>query len=169
MGASPIPAEFIRRHVSLSWYEAHWGYQRQLTGWSAIVDLATDRLLSGSNDPAVIELAGLTKTEAHRVGDLLRDLAEASKDKDLGLAKRKWLYLVLTWLYENQERIDDPLGEVEIVYADFDYPAEIEGFVRYMPPRDGYDPARHTRRENRERMMGKWRQFLDSLKNEMRR
>ena len=38
--------------------------------------------------------------------------------------------------------------EVEVIYADFDYPYEIESFIKYMPPSDGYDPSTHSQIEN---------------------
>ncbi len=37
---------------------------------------------------------------------------------------------------ENRETVEDPFAVVEELYADFDYPEEIAGFVRYMPPED---------------------------------
>ena len=166
---TPIPYSFVRERLRLSWRDALWGYEHQLIGWSAIVDLATERLSAGSDDPLEIELASLTKMETYQVGDLLRKLASASLEEDGVLAQRKWLYLLLAWLFENKKSVPDPFGEVEAIYADFDYPPEIEGFVRYMPVTDGYDPSAHTKDENENRLFGKWRVYLVTAKSEFNR
>ena len=139
---TPIPYLFVRERLKLSWRDALWGYEHQMIGRSAVVDLATDRLCTGSNDPLEIELAGLTKVETFQVGDLLRELANASPEEGGATARRKWLFLSLAWLFENKASIPDPLGNVESIYANFDYPPEIESFVRYMPVTDGYQGNR---------------------------
>jgi hypothetical protein len=46
---------------------------------------------------------------------------------------RVWLYLALAWLHDHQDEHADPLQLIEMLYADFGYPTEIEGLVRYMP------------------------------------
>lgn len=166
---TPIPYSFVREHLKLSWRDALWGYEHQLIGWSAIVHLATERLNAGSDDLLESEIASLTKMETYQVGDLLRKLASASPEEDGALSQRKWLYLLLAWLFENKESVPDPLGEVETIYADFDYPPEIEGFVRYMPVIDAYDPGAHTRDENENRLFGKWREFLMATASELNR
>ena len=50
---------------------------------------------------------------------------------------RKWAYLELKAAYEMRDRLRDPLGVVEEMYAHFDYPAKVAAFVRYMPPPPG--------------------------------
>lgn len=164
-----IPYSFVREHIGLSWRDALWGYEHQLIGWSVIVDLATERLGAGSDDPLEIELASLTKMETYQVGDLLRKLASASPEENVVIAQRKWLYLLLALLFENKENVPDPLGEVETIYADFDYPPEIEGFVRYMPVTDAYDPSAHTKDQNENRLFGKWREYLVAAESEFNR
>ena len=54
----------------------------------------------------------------------------------------------------------DPLESIEIIYADFDYPAEIESFVRYMPVNDEYDPWAHSDAENEQRLLTHWKDYL---------
>lgn len=138
-----------------------------MMGWSDIVNIATDRLCAGSNDPLEIELASLNKSEAYQVGDLLRKLASSSRDENCGLAQRKWLYLILAWLFKNKEIIHDALGDVETIYAEFDYPSEIESFVRYMPVTDGYDPSIHSKNENEKRLFDNWRKYLEAAELEL--
>jgi len=155
-----IPYLFLRNRVNLSWSDALWGYERQMIGWPVIVDLATDKIGAGSNDPFEIEIAGIQKGENHQVGELLRKLASLEHRTDKKLSQHKWLYLNLAWILENKANILDPLAEVETIYANFDYPKEIEGFVRYMPATDGYNPSQHSKSENEQRLFEKWQRYL---------
>lgn len=161
----PIPYAFIRRHASLSWHDALWGYEHQMIGWSGIVELAKDRLCC-KVDQLIIELSQLKKSEAWKVGELLHGLVFVEYEQsELALIK-KWLFLNLYWLFENKEKIEDPLGEVEKIYADFNYPHEIESFIRYMPASGNYDPAQYTIKENINRLFYNWRVYLDLMQCE---
>jgi hypothetical protein len=51
------------------------------------------------------------------------------------------LSLQLKAAYDERERLNDPLGVVEEIYALFDYPSAIAPFVRYMPLRSGDEPG----------------------------
>ena len=63
----------------------------------------------------------------------------------------------------NRKNLVDPLGLVEQVYADFDYPDFMAEFVRYMPP-VGYDPRFLTDAENHDLLISKWDLFLSKNK-----
>jgi hypothetical protein len=165
----PIPTCFIIERTQLSWRDALFAYERQLIGWTTIVELAQSRLRANEDLPSQSEseLATLDKSNTARVGELLRTMAmkpEEADAREVVEPKDKWLYLLLAWLYENRASVADPLADVEAIYTDFDYPAEITSFVRYMPATDGYEPNRHTEDENRERLYGKWLTFLDAYK-----
>jgi hypothetical protein len=151
---------FIRKRTDLSWKEAAWGYHHKYLGWSDVVELACDRLAAGEDDAAVVELAGVVKSDAHEVGQLIDKLVSKTIDSDEEFTKAKWLYLNLAWLFENQTTVDDSLEAIEIIYADFEYPEEITSFVRYMPVTDGYDPSAHTAEENQARLIEKWQSYL---------
>ncbi len=69
-------------------------------------------------------------------------------------------YILLSWLWINRESFEDPLDEVESIYTDFDYPAEIESFIKYIPPTDGYDPSLYSYAENINRLMKNWEIYL---------
>ena len=163
----PIPSSLVCNRIPLTWSDVLWGYKRQLLGWSTVVDFAIARMSAEASDPLEIELAGLQKSETHRVGELLQELASKEKTSDSELSKYKWLYLSLVSLFESRATVSDPLGEVETIYADFDYPSEITGFVRYMPVTDGYDPSRHSKAENEERLFEQWRLYLNNAGREL--
>ncbi|MCY1354542.1 hypothetical protein D9M68_271760 [compost metagenome] len=167
MKTRSVPYLFIRERVLLSWRDALWGYEHQFIGWTDIIDIATDRLLLGSSDPLEVELSCLGKSETPRIGELLRVLAYNEPDNHLNKPEKKWLFLVLAWLFENRAVIPDPFVEIEYIYAEFDYPPEIEGFVSYMPASDGYDPSQHSTEENRERLITNWGNYLSKTSHEL--
>ena len=43
------------------------------------------------------------------------------------------MYLLLAFVFENQDKFEDPFGMVAIIYSNFDYPEEVSNFVHYMP------------------------------------
>jgi hypothetical protein len=157
-----IPYAFINKHAMLSWNEAAWGYEHQYLGWSDIVELACDRLSRGDDNVWTIELAGLLKSDAHMVGDLLHKLSDSEIKRNPEVLRKKWLFIVLSWVFENRASIADPLGEVEMIYADFGYPKEIAAFVRYMPTQD--EPSIEG---NDSRLISKWHAYLKEAKVEL--
>lgn len=63
-----------------------------------------------------------------RVPELIAEIDDMAP----GDSGRVWLYLALDWLHEHRDEYADPFEVVEMLYADFDYPSEIEGFVRFF-------------------------------------
>ena len=56
---------------------------------------------------------------------------------------------------------------MDVIYADFDYPEDMEKFISYMPIKDDYNPTEHTREENEKRILKKVYDFLVRKKNEL--
>ena len=155
-----LPTTFILEKASVGWRDLLWGYENKFLGWRSIVEFSEKRIPEVSDDLAV-SLANFTKEDAGKVGNVLRDLAGKEPIISDEKIKEKWLYIVLSWLFEKRSEFSDPLACVEEVYADFDYPDEIAGFVRYMPVTDGYDTSKHTPEENEKRLQSKWKEYLE--------
>ncbi len=116
-----------------------WAYQRKLLTWKDLIQVAIDRVNSGSDNSLEIELAAVGKESVWKVSELAQTLAEQCVNSEEG-SKQKWLFLCLAWAYANQKNLADPLEAVEGIYADFDYPSAIESFVRFLPLRMGMYP-----------------------------
>ena len=63
---------------------------------------------------------------------------------------------MLNNLFIQRNKFQDSLGGVEKIYADFNYPEEIESFVRYMPLSDDFDLSSVTNDEMNLRMHANW-------------
>ncbi|EPH9348967.1 TPA: DUF2247 family protein, partial [Neisseria gonorrhoeae] len=104
------------------------------------------------------KLSLTNKSNIFELKPVLEDLASETR----GYSPKNWLYILLNDVFHRKEEFEDPLGEVEKIYADFDYPEEIESFVRYMPPKDGYIPSNHSYEENIARLYSHWEHYLNN-------
>ena len=161
MMPKPLPAEYLI-DATLSWSEALFGVQE---GWAdpRLLILLAERRLStndGLGDDE-IQLAGLRRDE-HLDAVALAKRLSARETYDAVKIQAKWQCLILRWLYDKRDQFPDPLGIVEIIFADFGYPSSMESFVRFMPAADGYDPQAHSRADNERRLIALWGQYANS-------
>jgi hypothetical protein len=155
-----MPSEFILARVLPIPCELAYGYRHGWLGRAEAVKVA----LAGYGvvpDPPVAyeELGLLLSDDLYRVPELIGGIGESVPTQE-GCA-RVWLYLALAWVYENRNDYSDPLSIVEQLYADFEYPNEIEGFVRFMPPGEGQLTGEAAVYE-------RWRAYLERVGAELR-
>ena len=126
--SSCIPYEFLAKKVDLTWREVTYGIAHGIFSPYSAVKLATQRTkaVDDYSEP-LFELASLIKGDT--VHPYVDDLADSEPEQSSESIQDKWLYLVLSWVYEDRDRFDDPLRMVADVYADFDYPESIKSFV----------------------------------------
>lgn len=156
-----IPAEFVLGRVAPTPHELVYGYQRGWLDDEGAVRVAEAVLSAGRDLPeAVEELALLLRDDRYRVSELIRTATEELSASGTALPSenpsRLWLYLALDWVYEHRADFVEPLEVIEMLYADFDYPTEIEGLVRFMPRPPG-EPAGASGIEQR------WRNYLSRM------
>lgn len=162
MDIYPIPFEFIESKLTLNWCDMKWGYEKNIITPDAPIQKAERTVLAGCYNDTELEMSFLYPDDTQELISLLGHLCGTSGQDDDSVSKGKWLFITLSWLWVNRSKFADPLAEVEAVYADFDYPKEMDGFIRYMPPVDGYDPSIHTDEENYKNLMSKWEWFLEN-------
>lgn len=84
--------------------------------------------------PEVFELTAADEWNfAEKVSRLVPTPTEESDRSALSI----WTYLFMAWLYDNRDRFADVLRIVELLAADLEFPPEISGMVRWMPPPEG--------------------------------
>ncbi|MFD9691824.1 DUF2247 family protein [Kitasatospora sp. NPDC059088] len=147
-----IPADFIEPRVHLSLAELAHGYREGWIGADGVIDLCVQRLSIGSVSQAEEELALLLSDEADQVEGILEGVDADRTSDDMW---KVWRYLALAWAYENRESLGDALGLVEMLYADFNYPSEMDGFIRYMPAQPG-------QRTGIDALISRWEEFVRS-------
>jgi len=147
-----IPWSFIRPRCKLTWREILFGLDNELLAPDAPREVAIDEM-GEDPPPAWMALAISEPSDLSHV----QQLAEAEPPQLEEAIRDKWLFLVLAWFLENPPA-EDRLGIVEMVYADFGYPEDIEGFVRYMP---ADAPDLGSRERNEGRLFDRWKAFVD--------
>ena len=135
-----IPAAFVVASAVPTAAEIATGFFQGWIDEQSAVEVALAKVERGTVlNEAEERLAFLLSDEFDQVQDILSDLAREVSDEREN--DRYWLCMALAWLRRNQAHCPDPLGVIELLYADFDYPPEIEGLVRYMPQPPGAEPG----------------------------
>lgn len=160
MNLYPIPADFINEKVNLSWCDIKWVYEKNLLTSEIPIKKAENIVLTGNYTKAELELSLLIPSESKNITLFINELCPTFKEDEYENISQKWLYVILSWLWINRENFEDPLDEVESIYTDFDYPAEMDSFIKYMPPTDGYDHSLYSHAENINRLMKNWENYL---------
>lgn len=156
----PIPTNFVQQNANLTWLDWSWGFGHGYVDRSDLVGMASSFVFHNSTKDTLIQLACVSDEESDYIQNLLDKMAREYQEPQSAIPKEKWLYLTLAWLFHNRSNYQDPLGEVESIYADFDYPEQIEHFVRYMPPKDWLNPSAYTLEQNLARIMKRWEDYL---------
>lgn len=131
-----IPLDFIEARAGrLTWRELAFGLDAGFVDTHAVREaLATQRRRSKGG--RVVDLRAFARGKEQPRAKLER-LARREPEQLHELIRDKWLFLVLAWLYEHRDERRDPLGDLERVYAAFDYPETMSRFVPYLPPPPG--------------------------------
>lgn len=130
--------EFLRdAAVPLSHDDLRLGVSLGLISPRVAVAVAEETVRRDPASKSLVELAGLDRDDIPAIRDALHAVDADAADLSPPESVRKWIYLQLRAAYLLRDRLTDPLGIVEQIYADFDYPDAIAGFVRYMPPPPG--------------------------------
>lgn len=144
-----LPADFVAARVALRPAELAYGFRAGYLDERSVVQMAERVIASGAPGLRAIEELGLLLSDEYgRVPELVTEIESsvgpAPLEPPLASGRqvesdptRVWLYLVLAWLYSQRAEFSDPLGEIETIYADFGYPDEIDGLVRYLPAPPG--------------------------------
>lgn len=126
-----IPAEFVVATALPTPDEIVAGYREGWLDEGGVVGVALSEMVAGVDlDDVMNNIALLLSDELDLVRGLLAEIPPADPPS---ATDQYWIFVVLCWIFEHRTDFDDPLGAVEMLYADFGYPVEIEGLVRYMP------------------------------------
>ena len=148
------PEFVIAEGVPLGAEDLRYGFEQGFLKPIGVVDLAAVEVRRGATDPVLHDLASLLLDEVGGVPEVLGALDDPERIHDPRESVRKWLYLQLRAAHRDRDRLGDPLGVVESVYADFDYPASVAPFVRYMPVSPGDEAGEPA-------LMQRWAEFLE--------
>lgn len=170
---------FNQNKISYDWKTLYVGLKLNLIKPSDITNYAV-QILSNypeTDNPNIIQLAWGDDNldfESFLV-NILEELHINDLDLDADmweLEKRKWRFGVLAYLeMMHQDDLEELLNLVAEVYADFNYPKDMDSFINYLPPQDGFDPSKYSKEENIVRLYDLFNAFLTKerryLQNDM--
>lgn len=119
----------------LSWNELFYGLEHGYVDEKGVSDFACKTLTSSSAEE-IFTLASLSSLDNRLIFETLLAIAMNEKAGEESLVK-PWIFLVLSFLFENKKSYKDPLNMVERLYVEFQYPEEIAPIVRYTPLEEG--------------------------------
>lgn len=150
----------------INWSCVYWGIQEQLIGPKNAVTYANKVIENNPQDdtPEIIELLIIDKADKDDILTLIEKMFPMKKDLETKKASAlRTLRLIL--LLEIKNDINDNqdlLNKIENIYADFNYPTDMEGFISYMPSQDSeYDVSKHSPQENMQHLVDKFNIFID--------
>lgn len=152
--AFEVSAAFVlAEEIAMTAEDLQYGFEHGFLKPADVIAIATHEMGCGADDAVLVTLGSLLRDEESRVPEVLESLDDPERIHDPRESARKWLYLQLKAAYDERERLSDPLGVVEEIYADFDYPSAVAPFVRYMPLRPGDEPGVGP-------LMSRWADYL---------
>lgn len=148
----------------LSWDVVYWGIKNDIISAESAVEYANKLIATylDKDDPLLIELFILENVCKDEVLSLINKRVSPSASKECE-SLRTLRYIILDGIKHSTKNDKDVIIELENIYADFDYPQDMNPFIGYMPvENDNYNPSVHTQQENEQRLIEKFDLFLQT-------
>lgn len=150
--------------LTINWSDIYWGIKKSLLDIKTVSKFAEDLIINNlySNIDEIYELAWETE-DGEIVLELIKSILKKiplQYNQDNETSMRRWRYCIVKTLRDYEVNSSVLLDKIEIVYADFNYPIEMSGFIRYMPPDDDYNPSNYSVKENEQHLINKIDNFI---------
>lgn len=167
-----VKIDFDKYIALLSWRSIYWGIEKNiLSPKNAILYAGKIIELNPEIDtPEIISLLISESTEKDVILSLIEDIIsntpelENNEESNMRLIR----YIVLSELKEKIQAPDSLLSEIENIYADFDYPTDMESFIAYMPASDSYNTSEHSEEENIQHLIQNFNSFMTNEKQQLK-
>ncbi len=154
------------KHIDLiNWECIYWGIKEHLIEPDNAIIYA-NKVIDENSDaatPEIIELLIIDDISNDNVLQLIEKMFsdKTRLNKAKATAMRTLRYIILFEVKMNSNNNQILLDEIESIYADFDYPSDMENFMAYMPVTDDeYDVSNHSAKENEQRLVNNFNLFM---------
>jgi hypothetical protein len=107
--------QYIINNISLSWSEIQYCLRQSFLGSDEVIYIAKTYYGVKDSSPLVLDLVLIQDNEWFKVLPIVEELAKHEEFNE-GIFYEKWVYLTLLWIYENREKIADPIEEIQNIY-----------------------------------------------------
>ena len=87
--------------------------------------------------------------------------SQGNVEESIERAKDKIRIAIIIYLRETEKDKARLLEQIDMIYADFDYPDDMEKFISYMPICDEFVPESRTIEDNRNYLLSKLDNFIE--------
>ncbi|EWG08815.1 DUF2247 family protein [Cytobacillus firmus] len=162
---------FKQNKIKYDWKTLYVGFKLDLIMYSDIVNYAAKFIAEhpDTSNQNIVQLAwgGENIDYESLLVDILKDshINDFNLDTDIWqLEKRKWRFGILAYLKRKyQENFEELLNKITEVYADFNYPEDMDSFINYLEPKDGYNPSKYSKEENVIRLINLFNDFMNQI------
>ena len=142
---------------NFNWEELKYGPNKHYMDECGVSQYASETLTLDSCDKQV-ELSSLDTEELFSAHELLHSLAQNNSTiKD---PSKIWIYILLSWLFENKHNHIDPFEIIDEICADFEYPEELSTLIKYMPTTE-------SSATSEDQLVHNWEDFLSSYEQDI--
>lgn len=160
---------FKHNKINYDWGTLYVGLKMDVIKINDITNYAVEFLANHQeiNNPSIIQLAwgGEDIDYVCLLENILNDsnIKELNLDSDVWeIEKRKWRFGILTYLnIKHQDDYEELLNKIAEVYADFNYPEDMDSFINYLTPQDNTNPSLYSKEENITRLINLFYDFLN--------
>jgi len=155
---------FEKYYIKPTWNIIEYGFTK---GWLTPKDIE-DFAEYFFKDPAfkdndeVIQLAtcDMDALDKYSIESIIKKLSY----KDNIDSGKVWMFIGLKKVLDNMdEDIELTLRQIDDIYCAFGHPDELKKMIYYLPPEDGYDPIKHPKEENYNRLIDFLRKTVQEL------
>lgn len=155
---------FDRVKMQLDWSIVYYGIKNNILSHDIAQEYAC-RILEHNELPFEEEVE-LSWNSGNRLDvlELVEKILaiQGNRNESMEKAKDKIRIAIIIYLRNTERDINKLLEKINIVYADFGYPVDMEKFISYMPMDDEYVPSEHTFEENNYFLLSRLDLFIEA-------
>ena len=154
---------FDKIKMPIDWAIVYYGINNEILSIDIAQEFACRKLEHGEQmSEEEFELTWNSKNRLD-VLELIEKILDiqGNVDESIEKAKDKIRIAIIIYLRDAEKDTTRLLKQIDIIYADFGYPIDMENFISYMPNNDEYIPSNHTFEDNRNYILSKLDDFID--------
>lgn len=149
---------FRKCNINPTWQDIYYGVKYNYLDKNSVSEFALSYIEQNVELEEVWELAWKNNEKDYILNKIENIIGTNFNEQ---ASETRWKYCIVKDIIEKYKDFDILAEKLDEVYADFNYPEDMEDFVSYMPVKDMYDVDKHTIRDNQERIIKKAKEFLE--------